>query len=162
MIYFTAEELLRSVLHSIIYGAIYVVLMLVCSLLIYNLGVILSAPRSFVHYQKITELPSANAFGCDTRVLGAASAFLKVLIFSLGYILLSYYSLDGMLRIYTLIISVLSALATDRLVCRPLSRLLKRVSSLALGALIILLRIVLLPARYILNKNAKSTENEEK
>ena len=115
MIVFSAYSVLNSILFSFFYGAFCATLSLVCALLFrltrsfgriastwikYNNG-IFSRPREiFIEEGRIKSV----------RVLREVGAFFKVLLFTIGFILISYISLDGEIRIYTLAVSLASYL----------------------------------------------------
>ncbi len=116
---FSAYSVFSSIVFSLLYGAFCATLSLACALIwhlirsfrriastwaFYNNG-IFSRPREiFIEERKIKKV----------RVLAEVGAFFKVLLFTIGFILLSYISLDGEIRIYTLAVSLSSYLLLRR------------------------------------------------
>ena len=162
MIYFEAEEIFLSVLHSFAYGFAFSLFTLLPRLLIYSSRFVFTLPKSLVCYQRITDAVKPREISGEYRLAKAVTVFLGVVTFFVGYILLSYYSLDGAIRAYTLLICVFSAAVTEKLICPFLLRVLKRLASPICFAISVILRIIALPIKVLLDKMPKTTENEEK
>ncbi len=113
MIYFTLAEIALSVASALIYGSVFALFLIFARLLLIfvrrALPLIHSACFS---YEKVSLRESIKGGLREVRASRAvceAGTFLTVFLFGAGIILLSYYSLDGAVRIYTVLFSVLSA-----------------------------------------------------
>ena len=96
MIGFSGREILLSILYAAIYGAIFCVVIELVKTFIRvckAMPKILCSDFKNIKYYMLKEAE------------GDVFAFLCVFSFFLGYLLLSYFSLDGQLRLYMLIIS---------------------------------------------------------
>ncbi len=107
MIWFSGREIFLSLFYSAVYGvsfAFLVCILLLSSTLLNNIRKItisLIKPRQGMVLK----------FDLNSKVdsnFSAAALFVLIIIFALGYIFLSYYTLDGGLRVYTLLISISS------------------------------------------------------
>ena len=105
MIAFTVREVLFSLIYSLIFGSAFFV---VSSLL----GVLLRYACRFgelwhnvTSYGKIFEKPT-KIRGRIAKWLESVESFVLTIIFFVGFILLSYYALDGSLRLYVFLTSL--------------------------------------------------------
>ena len=124
MKYFTLEELFIGVALAIAYGFAFSVL----KLLLRRSGLFLvrwvELPRLSIFFTKITEKREVERKKrIKLRALGGeVRAAVLTVAFTLGFILLSYYALDGIIRLYMLTLSLLGLLAGDRILC-PLGKI---------------------------------------
>ena len=143
MIYFTAEDIFRSILCSIIYGVGYAISLTIFEVILsqkHNFGQYLVSVSKYERLTKI-EHPdtSLKSYVSQNPIILAFSIFL----FFIGYLLLSYFALDGVIRIYVLII----AIALTCLVRRTLGRFavfsISKLIHLLISPIIIFLRIIM-------------------
>ena len=165
MIYFDFREIVSSVLHSLIYGAFFSVFSLTFLVLKGFLG---SAFRAlcqiFVYNGSLfkTEWRGGKGWGAK---FSSVSAFLFTVMFSLGFIFLSYYSIDGQIRVYMLLIAVSVFLLVRFLFENRLRAIICRLFELVLSIFIIISRIILLPFRnfvFLFYKKRKQTNTSIK
>ncbi len=102
MIYFTAGEIFRS----LIYGAIYGVL---CALLCFFIRAfrlilkdVVACVRQIFFWKKISDKIILDG-SFDNISPSSAGVIVEIVSFTLGFILLSYIALDGLIRVYLLI-----------------------------------------------------------
>ena len=101
MISFSINEILVSIGYAAGYGVAYSAIFSLCLLiraLIFSLSNILS---DIFRFEKIFPLPSFKKH-IKLSERGAIFSFLSVIIFALGFILISYFALDGVVRVYML------------------------------------------------------------
>ncbi len=103
MIYFTAGEIFRSMLYGAIYGALcaFLFVLLTVSRLVIR-DVALCFRQIFV-YKNIRDKIRLEA-SCDNVCQSSAGVIFEIILFTLGFILLSYLALDGLIRGYMLAI----------------------------------------------------------
>ena len=154
MKYFTAEEIFRSIVSALIYGTFFEILCIIIYSFCTLISELISLPRKVFFYGgKLMSSPYATVAdnNSPTRVRGAGAFVLivKVLLFSLGFLLLSYYSLDGVIRAYLLLLS-LSSLYLVRNLIRPIAiHAFSTILRWLLSFLIIVLRTVTYPVRIL-------------
>ena len=124
--HFTTSEIIRSVISATLFGAFYAIF---CSSLTALSKYISAIMKSVFAALRRGKLPSPKSPILDWQsksggVLSEALVFIRVLFFGLLFILLSYYSLDGDIRLYMFIILLVSVVLFsflfDRLI-RPVS-----------------------------------------
>ena len=146
MIAFTYGEIVSSILLAILYGCLYAVLFsLVC--LIVNM--VLSLPkiiRDTLSFDKILPPPSFKNLKTDNSCGGFLS-FICVILFTIGFLLLSYLALDGVIRIYMLILSFASFYLSKITFTEFLSRLFMAAFRRILSLLSIVVRVVIWPLK---------------
>lgn len=104
MIYFNSAEILTAVLASVVYGCIISLLM----------GLLRSL-RACIRRIRFAVLCRPHENGTERSIpskikliLGESRQAASVVLFFIGYLLLSYYALDGLIRVYTLAVSLFS------------------------------------------------------
>lgn len=105
MIYFSASEILISVIASAIYGVLFSLFSLAFVVFVnFFKELFKSIKKSFDYSIKLTV---AHPQKTNTEITGA-HVFIGIIIFTVGYILLCYYSLDASFRGYVLLISAVT------------------------------------------------------
>lgn len=150
MTFFTLEEILSSILSAALFGAVFAVILVVLAVVFKELQLILSLPWQVFSYQgSIKSKPTVRVLlpksGKFSSFLDGAAVFVKILLFTVGFILLSYHSLDGSVRIYMLIISLAAYFSVKMLLEMSIFILFDRLFTWLWHRLIIILRIVTLP-----------------
>lgn len=154
MIGFTSGEILISALCALAFGIVYSVihqLALILSRVFKSLPDII---REIMQAEKLLPPPSVKERVKEEKEEGVF-AFFSVIGFAIGFLLLSYYALDGQLRLYMLIISSASlyfANSTFFVFLRGLSTLLL---DFFLFVLSTLLRLLIIPIKRLF-KNRKA------
>ena len=113
MIYFTAYEIIRSVLSALLYGLLFAFFVCFVELC---LGVSRNGVKSLFNSLVLGKIIKRNNLLGEEKKTGAFLTFLFIILFSLGFILLSYLVLDGAIRFYTLIISTAATLVFLKLI----------------------------------------------
>lgn len=107
MISFTNPEIFLSIIYAVLYGGFfafgYSVLLTVNSLIKSSSDIMLGILR----FDKIFPLPRYKSL-LNSQKHGPIIAFLSIVFFSVGFVLLSYLSLDGIIRLYMLVLSFAS------------------------------------------------------
>ena len=150
MTFFTTLETVGSILSAAIFGVIFAFLDTVLKLFsteinhIGKIGEHIFADGGIFRIPKRCKETKAEK-GQSSRLFGEIKTFLKVLFFGIGFILLSYYALDGAIRIYLLLFAIgfffLFRYASDA----SLFKICDSVFLFVYGSLVILLRLVLRP-----------------
>jgi hypothetical protein len=156
MRYFSSEEIWLSIISALIYGAIFEIICIAFTVLTAYLTGLLRLPKSVFFYRgRLLSTPYSKAGCFDAAVTGRISQLIShsigVVCFFVGLLLLSYYCLDGIIRIYVLVL-VLSSLYLTRVLLRPivtkaffcLLRLILSVVTVALRIITYLPRLLLL------------------
>ena len=158
MMGFTGEELLLSVLHALIYGAIFSV---VCQMMSIVCDMILALPtvcKDMLIYKNIFSVTDFNRYtSVDKR--GWFFSFFSLIAYFLGFLLLSYYSLDGSLRVYMLLIASASFYVFDLSFCVILRKTVLFLIGKILMIVTVAIRILLLPIMFFVRKFYKKDLN---
>lgn len=149
--YFSSQEIFESVISALVLGSIFAVICIFVGTVYDFLFSLFSSRRGIFRYAKIFEKPTIISVGEKEKVgaLGQLITFFKVVTFGLLYILLSYYSLDGEMRIYLLLLFAASYFflyITLHKLLRP--RFLWLLQSVSI-MLIYVIRVFLVPLRLI-------------
>ena len=153
MISFSIDELLHAVICAAIFGAGYSALL---SVLKPFLKMVLDFPISIINAFKNKgrvldhNKSEIKPDGFAKRLMCWLYVFFAIHLFWIGFMLLSYYALDGTLRLYMLAIAVLSFYIAKKSVCLPLKRLSYLICSFILDIITVILRIIFLPVKKII------------
>ena len=119
MIYFSLSEILLSVISASVYGAIFAFFAVFARFTVDSCRsflptVVMSSQkkcslRSLLFHERVE--PKSRTRGAG----GEVAVFFEVTLFFIGIILVSYYSLDGAVRIYTVALAVASFFISRRL-----------------------------------------------
>ena len=109
---FSFSEILCSVFCAILYGAIFSILYCTIECLIYFLNLCKYIPKHGIFYSKILSL-SIDTDVKETNKKNTFFIFLRIIMFAIGFMLLSYITLDGKIRLYMLILSSASYLISN-------------------------------------------------
>ena len=127
MIYYSLSEIAISALSALVYGLIFAFsLIFVKSTLVrayYFVQLFFSVCFCFSGGSLKEKIRDGISGARESLRFGNLSAFLTVLLFSVGIILLSYYSLDGAVRIYTVALSLLTATSLYKYARAPIEAL---------------------------------------
>ena len=138
MMTFSAGEIFSSVVYALIYGIAFA--MMLSAIKAIKEGV----SSSFEYLKKVSSndnifsLPRLKRVDFIHRTSAVAHA-LSILLFAVGFSLLSYLSLDGQIRLYMLILSFASFYMSKN----AFSGFLKRIVFIALGIPVVLIAIAL-------------------
>ena len=145
MTYFTAEELLLSFLYALVYGISYAAFIETIGVLGKLFRNVPSVVQSVIIYDKLCS-PSCITLIKNDRHAGIRT-FATTTAFSIGFIFLSYFALDGEVRLYTLIASITSFFIFKLLTKKYLSSTAYAILSVVFRLPLILLRVILYPIR---------------
>lgn len=157
MIPFTTLEILLSVVSASVFGAIFAFLDIILEILSLEGEHIKRIREHIFGPQKIISIPKRVGTENEKtkekyKYIGELITFFKVIIFTVGFILLSYYALDGVVRVYLLVFGVVFFLALRCLFEKSILKIADSLFLLLYGAFIILLRIFCRPTEYFVNK----------
>ena len=151
MITFSAREILISCAVAGAYGTFFAVLLYFIFAVMRETKYILRVPKlAVVYYGSPFDLPSRDksiknveALGSNIRVAVCITAF------TVGYILCSYYSLDGSLRLYTAVLSVATFFLSRKYLKNAIDFLVEKVVFSLIYIPLLILRILLYPIHRI-------------
>ncbi|MBO5207114.1 MAG: hypothetical protein J6C09_05975 [Clostridia bacterium] len=127
MIYYSLSEIALSVLSALVYGLIFAFsLIFVKSALVRAycfVQLFFTVCFCFSGGSLKEKIRDGISGARESLRFGNLSAFLTVLLFTVGIILLSYYSLDGAVRIYTVALSLLTATSLYKYARAPIEAL---------------------------------------
>lgn len=161
MIKFTIREILGSVISATIFGAgfSFLIFLFYLSLEIIKgtAGVLLLTAKNIFYDvlgRNITKnIKGGRYFRWIRGMLREAAVFSKIVLFSLGFIMLSYYALDGEIRLYMLVVSSAVALFFGKLFTvlkDRVNRALNYITSIISKCFCFLLKILFLPIKKVL------------
>ena len=154
MIGFSEQELIISALYAVIYGILFSFAYRLFSILIH---VIKEAPRlcsEVVFANKIFPAVKINS-RLGNGKNGPISAFFSTVLYFIGFLLLSYFCLDGQLRVYMLVISSASLYVFNFAFFVILSRIAIILTDGILFLVSTAVRLVILPFKFIFTVNRK-------
>lgn len=144
MIAFSGREIAYSVISALIFGAGLSVL----ASLMEVLGIVFQNMRNFTRdifkFEKLTELSSVK-FNKENQKKAIILRNIGIVAFTVGFILLSYFCLDGIIRIYMVILCFASFYLSKFTFSDFLRRVLIAFISLLYRCLVITLRLLLYP-----------------
>ena len=151
MIAFSTDEIVRSVYYSILYGMLYcgfISIFQVASGLLLSLKELLN---HVLNYEKIFILPKrilSTKFG----KIGPFTVFLYFIFYSIGFVLLSYLTLDGIVRIYMIIISSATIFLLKPTFYAFSSKIVLEAFELFLKISCVFIRIIILPVKLVIKQ----------
>ena len=101
MMGFSASEILNSILYAIGFGLIFSAVYTVLILLSGVVGSIPKVGKEIIIFKKVFPLPDFKSC-INFKKVSLPLRLLSVFLFTVGFILISYLSLDGVIRIYML------------------------------------------------------------
>ena len=159
--HFSIGEIFISIICSLIYGALFFVFYTATVIIKVQLEDAKAIIKIAFVYDKIFKKPTIN-IGRSEKSCGNLLSFLLVSLFSVGFILLSYYALDGCVRIYVLLLSLFSFFALKWLLFEKTVSLFEHITYWILCVFVILLRMFTFPIlrflRYLKKKKAVLAE----
>ncbi len=151
MIYFTIDEIWRSMLIAVFYGIIYAIIRS-CFITIYILCFdLIDSIKQIIVYEKPMEkvVFTKNALKKEGRPI---TIFISVVLYFIGYIIASYIALDGNLRIYVLILSSAAFYLSKTLIIDKFEYYLSKILRFQLSFLTVFIRMIIYPLRRIYQK----------
>lgn len=145
MMHFTVSEIFSSVLFAFIFGAGCAFLYMLALSIFDQLAYILLFPKYiFCYSEKILSIPPKTNSGRKEKG-SPVLTFFSIIIFTLGFILLSYFALDGSIRLYMLVISLSSLFLVKKVLLSKIFSLLNISVYYLFSYIIIALRVVTYP-----------------
>ncbi len=159
MIWFSGIEIFLSLSSSVIYGAVFA--LFVCFFFLLS-TLIKNGKKAFVSAldPKSRRIRSKQLEVYLKKELSATGKFFLILLYTLGYVLLSYYSLDGCVRIYTLLFSLLSLFVFKLLLSDSVLRLILLLFNRLIVILALILSIFAYPFKKLYIKKYNITHDE--
>ena len=148
MIGFSMYELLLGAFNSLIYGFCFGVILLFFDVICKQSSKFIIHLRNAFKFKKGetgTRKPSKSIDNKNSSLV----AFLKVISFSLGFLLLSYYSLDGEIRLYMLLLSLFSLKTSNKFSLCFIEPALNKICTLFYRVLLLFFTAILFPVRII-------------
>ena len=138
MMTFSAGEIFSSVVYALIYGIAFAMMLSAIKAIKEGIYASLEYLKNLSWNDRIFSLPSLKRVNFIHRTSAVAHA-LSILLFAVGFSLLSYLSLDGQIRLYMLILSFASFYMSKN----AFFGFLKRIVFIALGIPVSLIAIAL-------------------
>ncbi len=143
MIGFGREEIIMSVLYALVFGAGLCMVRTMINTVFEIFPLLRQMIICAVKFDKILDFPKINLH--HTSKNRPVWDFFAVILFSLSFMLLSYYSLDGQIRLY-MIFCVFAAFYLSKIAFFGfLESLFSKILCLIFSLLSVLLRILILP-----------------
>lgn len=161
MRYFTLGETLVGALASTLYGASMGIVLRVIGILALIVKTAVLFPYCAVKYEasrtirQCRDIPMTEQH--SLRALGHVGEFVFVLIYGVGLLVLQYAFCDGAFRIYTLVLSVVSAVISYRTIGSAVGSVILKIYSFVYGFALKLVLIVMLPVKFICVKLSRLT-----
>ena len=157
MIPFTTFEIMLSVISASVFGAIFAFFDTILKILSLEFNHVKRIREHVLGSGSFFSLPKRADFHKDKskesyRYLGEISTFAKVIIFIVGFILLSYYSLDGAVRLYLLLFGIGFFILFRGISDKTLLRIVDAVFCFLYGIFVICLRLVCRPFMFTVKK----------
>ena len=146
MMGFSAREVLLSVVYSVAYGAAYSLIYKTLEFLINLIFVFPEYLCTQLREEKIISLISIKG-KIKGRKNGPIFTFFSTLTYFTGFLLLSYFSLDGDIRLYMLILSSASLYIFNLTFCDFWHKILTTLFDIVFALLFAALRLVILPIK---------------
>ena len=163
MIYFTAEEVFNSIIYAALYGggfAVFYVLVTFLSEEFIMIKYILKSSGKYDNFFRIPEsLKCGNTKAEISDPLAAILKFSFILLYGVGFILLSYFSLDGTFRIYLLAITLISYWLVCFTLRVTLIKILSKIAFLLNITAVYIFRLLLYPFIKIHSLYVKNARN---
>lgn len=153
---FSFSEIINSVFCAIIYGCGYFVYFTILRILLSRLRDVKFFIRSTYDYSKITEKKRRGDVALKPS---SVTAFFDIFIFGIGFILLSYFALDGCLRVYMVIVSSFVFFSLKKLLYSRTSCVAGKLLDHIELPLLVCLRVMLLPFIWIFRKLSQNGTN---
>ena len=151
MIIFSSREIAFSVLCALVYGCCFSVFSSLISVILGLFERIKKMPLDLIKYEKITSFDTPIR-GNDSRKAKLGEKIFNLFLFTVGFILLSYLCLDGILRVYMLFICSASFYLSKIAFSDFLSRALILLFDVLYRAFTIIFRVFFYPIFFIARK----------
>ena len=153
---FSFSEIINSVFCAIIYGGGFFAFFVIFRILLSRLRDIKLFIRSSYKYSRITD---RKCRGSTHQNASSITVFFDILFFGIGFILLSYFALDGCIRVYMALVTSFVFFALKKLLySRTFSGVGLLLDYIELP-LIFCLRVALLPLIWIFRKLLQNGTN---
>ena len=151
MIYFTTDEIWQSLLISAFYGILFATASGLFVSLKCTVFDVCDCLKQITIYKKLT---NKVVFKQNSLVYSksAAEIFLYIVAFFLGYVLTCYVSLDGVLRVYVLVIALISYFVFKKIFIDKIILIFRLIFRVLLSIFTIIIRIIAHPLRRIYPK----------
>lgn len=153
MMTFSAGEIFSSVVYALIYGIAFAMMLSVIKAIKEGIYASLEYLKNISKNDRIFSLPSLKRVNFMHRT-GAVAHALSILLFAVGFSLLSYLSLDGQIRLYMLILSFASFYLSKIVFFDFLNKAIGFILSSAFFLLCPLVRMLIYPVK-LLVRSAK-------
>lgn len=153
MLYYSFYSYIAFAASALIYGLIFSFVILSISTVAFIISQIFRGVFLSVFYNgRLTDVlipKSKEKKSKENKFLSNLACALKIIIFTLGFILVSYSAFDGEIRLFALVISILSFFVFSRYVFPIPERIIFLIFSKIIAYFCILIRIILYPLRRI-------------
>ena len=151
MIAFSTYETIISVLYAALYGACFCILYSLMIIIRNIINSLVDLMENIVCYDKIFVLPKGIVSKND-RNIGASFLFISIILYVIGIVLVSYAALDGIIRLYMIIISSALFFLLKFAFFNKFNKILFAIFDYFLSFVCVLMRIILFPAKFLYDK----------
>jgi len=144
MMPFTVQEILRSLIYAAVFGIGFFLFFTVAAIIVNQIRRLRFLPSLIIKYDKISEKTIKNNGRIENKS-NSVSVSAAVVLFILGFLLLSYYALDGIIRIYLFLVSFISFAAAKQLFYKHIYSIINTIFDVAYHLFVLALRILCLP-----------------
>ena len=175
MIVFTSEEIIYSVICAIVFGILFSAVIFVFQNFFNIICIILSSllrtDKKIKEKLNNTVIRKISDWLIIIKRIGKAlfsnfKTVLTVFLFTIGFILLSYYTLDGVVRLYQLIIAFFAYKVTMALIFNPINKIttsvVVKISDCIYSILNYIIKIISWPFKFLYLNFKKRKENKRK
>ena len=160
MIHLSLFRLLLSAALALLFGVLAAAFGALLSIFMHTIKLLPSLLRNTLFYrgrllsvERGEFLPKPGRGG--SRVGSEVRRFFKIVAFTLGFLLLSYLALDGMIRVYMLALSLAALFFARRLFSKTLLPFVEIVSVVICHAAVVFFRLILLlPRRFLFRRRS--------
>lgn len=161
MMGFSGREILLSALYAMIYGFTFSLAYEMVIIFSRTLKFLPNLIREIICAEKVLPSPSIKE-RIKSAKEGGTFAFFSVFLFFIGFLLLSYFSLDGQLRLYMMIIASAAFYIFNSAFCVVLRGLFTILFDTLVLAISTVIRILLLPIkRFVLSLKIRKNRKKQ-
>lgn len=148
MMDFSFEEIISSVLYALIYGAGFSIFYMLISLFFVMIRAFRQVFVEIISFDKILPSPTVKIDNTESGG-GGFFAFLSVVLFFVGFLFLSYFTLDGVIRFYMLVLSSASVYILYSAFYGFLRKVIVMIFNHILFLFSTIVRLVIFPVKHI-------------
>lgn len=151
MIVFTSQEIAFSLLCAVIFGVLFSVICSLMTVLFSLLKKIRTFPHDIIKYDKISSV-TVSKTPSSAKKTSLAGKIFGIILFTVGFVLLSYLCLDGTIRVYMIFLSIASFYLSKVAFFDFLQKALIVLTDILYRYVVVIFRVFLYPLSFIFRK----------